>query len=172
MKEDMKKWRERLLEEVEGELMSAFGIVLELCYYSDIPATVSSKPQHSFNAMKMFNAARAATASGLSSTTHKVVKTKGASNKKKSSVVKPPVGVLARTLHAILAAKCPDSTAAALPLMAPGSGSNYVIGDASAAIMTGKDGHFADIEGLAHVENPLFSIARAGLGILSQGLGR
>jgi isoaspartyl peptidase/L-asparaginase-like protein (Ntn-hydrolase superfamily) len=47
-----------------------------------------------------------------------------------------------------------------------------VVGDASAAIMTGKDGHFADIEGLAHVENPLFSIARAGLGILSQGLGR
>lgn len=172
LRRDVQQWRARLLAEVEEAVLAALGIVLELCFSSDTPAAPVAgesgpSPQQVCAPLSMFCAARlSAASSGPAATpTHKVLKTKGGAvggGKRRSSVpAQLPVGVLARTLHSVLAAKAPLAAASAASVGGPGA-----TAAGQGAPRTGM------IAGLAHVESPLFSLARAGLGLLSQGLGR
>lgn len=172
--QDMSQWRARLLEEAKRGVLDALCMALELCFLSDMPTESSPQFNAAFNPMKMFTAAKASAACTTPVITHKVVKTKGSAGaaRKKTARKVMPVGVLGRTLHAILAAKAPVAVATALSDARSNRARSWTMGDAAGAMATGgHDGHVADIVGLAHVENPLFSIARAGLGILTQGLG-
>ena len=166
---DIDQWRMRLLNEVEDEILSALGIVHEISLYC--PQAPVPKHDHvPFESREMFNSAcKGAATTPSKSGTHKIVRTKGSKRSDSSSQppVERPVGVLARILYSTLSAKSPTA-ASRLPATTASINSLDTP-------KIRKDNRLEcvrpEIKGLVHIENPLFSFARAGLGMISQGLG-